>query len=403
MIHRSMLLALVPALAMLSATAEALTLAETITAATERHPRINEAAALQSVADGYRRQADSLVSGDPSLDLGAAGDRFGSDFGYEEYVAGVSVPVWLPGQRKARRQVAERLGAEADRQLTLLRWQITGEVLDRAWALRIAEAEAAQAAKQWEAAIALEKDITRRFDAGELTRNDLLLAQQDVIDTEAAFRASENQVVQVRLAWSSLTGMETLPDDLDAFARSSGNPVFEQHPRLLAAKARTETAQARARNVRAQRRASPTVGLYAKHDRGIRGDEYTDSLGLELSLPFGSHRQAAPAIAEAEAELLRQRADAALVERELKLALEQAEQAVARSKQQLALAQKKHGYAQDRLRLAQRAFELGEMGLYQLLLARQQAARAERELELRQLELLRDLAKQHHALGVIPQ
>ena len=81
----------------------------------------------------------------------------------------------------------------------------------------------------------------------------------------------------------------------------------------------------------------------------------------------------------------------------------QAAQAVARSKRQLALAQKKHGYAQDRLHLAQRAFELGEMGLYQLLLARQQAARAERELELRQLETLRDLAKQHHALGVIPK
>jgi len=403
MIHRAMLLALLPALAMLPPAAGALTLAEIVTAATERHPRRGESEALRTVAEGYRRQADSLVGGDPSLDLGAAGDRFGSDFGYEEYVAGISVPVWLPGQRKARQRVAEQIGVEAGLRRTLLRWQITGEVLERGWALRIAEAEAAQAAKQWEAAIALEKDIAHRFEAGELTRNDLLLARQDVVDTEAAFRAAENQVVQARLAWSSLTGMETLPDDLDAFAHRHFEATLETHPQRLAANAIVETARARRDDAQARRRAHPSVGLYAKHDRGIRGDAYTDSLGVALNLPFGSRRQAAPAIAEAEAELQRRRADAALVERELRLALDQAAQAVARSKRQLALAQKKHGYAQDRLHLAQRAFELGEMGLYQLLLARQQAARAERELELRQLETLRDLAKQHHALGVIPK
>lgn len=90
----------------------------------------------------------------------------GSDFGYEEYVAGVSVPVWLPGQRNARRAIADNLGSQADMALQRLTWEVAGEVLDRAWRLRIAGAEVKQALKQWAAARALEKDIAHRFRAG---------------------------------------------------------------------------------------------------------------------------------------------------------------------------------------------------------------------------------------------
>uniref|UniRef100_UPI003AF7034B TolC family protein n=6 Tax=Thiolapillus sp. TaxID=2017437 RepID=UPI003AF7034B len=335
--------------------------------------------------------------------LSVAGDPMGSDFGYEEYVAGVSVPVWLPGQRNARRAIADNLGSQADMALQRLTWEVAGEVLDRAWRLRIAGAEVKQALKQWAAARALEKDIAHRFRAGELTRNDLLLAQQDVVETEAVYQEAVSGQQQARLAWFNYTGVHELPDDLEQFNRSGNPPDLAQHPQLRSALAQTGTALAKVNDTRLQRRAAPVESLYAKRDRGMRGEEYTDSLGIELSIPFGTGSHAAPAIAEAEAELTGVEAEAALLKRELELKIGNAAQNVAKATQLLVLAEKKNEFSHARLKLARRAFELGEMDLYQLLLAQQQAVRAEKDLQIRKLEKQFAMAQQNHLSGVIPQ
>ncbi|HFE47677.1 MAG TPA: TolC family protein, partial [Chromatiaceae bacterium] len=150
-------------------------------------------------------------------------------------------------------------------------------------------------------------------------------------------------------------------------------------------------------------RAPPVISIYAKRDRGARSEAYTDSLGIELSLPFGSRAQAAPAIAEAEAESTGAESEAALVKRQLELRIASAEEAVLKAERLLVLARRKHQASRARLKLSQRAFELGEMDLYQLLLARQQAALASRDLEIRQLEKQHAMAQKTHSTGVIPQ
>jgi len=382
---------------------QAASLAETVQVSVERNPQYSRHQALRKVEAGYRLQSDSLFSGDPSADLSVAGDPLGSDFGYEEYVAGVSVPVWLPGQRNARRAIADNLGSQAAMALQRLTWEVAGEVLDRAWRLRIAGAEVKQALKQWAAARALEKDIAHRFKAGELTRNDLLLAQQDVVETEAIYQEAVSGQQQARLSWFNYTGVHELPDDLEQFNKSGNPPDLAQHPRLRSALAQTDTALAKVNDTRLQRRAAPVVSLYAKRDRGMRGEEYTDSLGIELSIPFGTSSHAAPAIAEAEAELTGVETEAALLKRELELKIANAAQNAAKATQLLELAEKKNAFSHARLKLARRAFELGEMDLYQLLLAQQQAARAEKDLQIRKLEKQFAIAQQNHLSGVIPQ
>ncbi len=383
--------------------ARAASLAETVQAAVERHPQYPLHQALRKVESGYRQQAESLFGGDPSVNLSAAGDSLGSDFGYGEYVAGVSLPVWLPGQREARRQIADNLATQAELELSRLTWEVAGEVLDRAWRLRIAQAGVKQALKQWAAARALEKDVIHRFEAGELTRNDLLLAQQDVVETEAVYQEALNGQQQAELSWKNYTGLQELPEDLQRFAQAEGAPELIRHPQLRAVLAQAQTAQARVNDTRMQRRAAPVVSFYAKRDRGARNEAYTDSLGIELSVPLGTRSHAAPAIAEAEAELTGAEAEAALLKRQLELRIANAEQELHKASQLLALAQQKNEFAHARLQLSQRAFELGEMDLYQLLLARQQAAAAARDLEVRQLERQYAMTQKNHLLGVIPQ
>ena len=388
----------------LTPVAMAVSLAETIQAAVERHPQYPLHQALRKVESGYRQQAESFFGGDPSVNLSVAGDSLGSDFGSGEYVAGVSLPVWLPGQREARRMIADNLATQSVLELARLGWEVAGDVLERAWQLRIAQAGVKQALKQWAAARALEKNVAHRFEAGELTRNDLLLAQQDMVETEATYQEALSGLQQAKLSWRNYTGLEGLPEDLELFAQAEEvlTPLV-QHPQLRAVLAHVQTAQARVNDTRMQRRAAPVVSVYAKRDRGARNEDYTDSLGIELTVPLGIRSHIAPAIAEAEAELTAAETEAALLKRQLELGIANAEQELLKENRLLDLAQQKNRFSHARLQLSQRAFELGEMGLYQLLLARQQAAVAARDLEIRQLEKQYAMTRKNHLLGVIPR
>jgi len=393
---------LVLILALFPAASSALTLAEAVQQALERHPNRQLVEASRHIESGYRRQADALLGGDPAVSVSATSDTFGSDYGYEEYVAGVSLPIWLPGQRSAKAAIAEGFAGLAEAQARQLAWEVSGAVLEKAWAVRIAQTEMKQAMKQWAAARALVQDVEHRFEVGELSRNDLLLAQQDLVEAETTYQEATAALEQARLDWFNYTGLHELPADLEAFAGATP-PKAEGHPKLQAIQAAIEVAASKADDARAQRRAAPVVSLFAKRDRGSRHEEYTDSVGVEFSLPLGTRAPSAPAIAEAEAELTRAESEAALARRELDLQEAAADQELARATHLLQLAEKKYDYAHKRLRLAKRAFELGEMNLYQLLLARRQSNQATRDLKLRRLEKARAEARRQHVLGVIPQ
>jgi cobalt-zinc-cadmium efflux system outer membrane protein len=376
--------------------------AQAVQAALERHPEYPLHASRRQVGAGYRQQADSLLGGDPEISVLAKSDALGSDDGYREYEAGLSLPLWLPGQRDARRGIGESIDSEATGELRFLSWKVAGETLERAWALRLAGSEAAQSERQWESARQLENDVRRRFKAGELARADLLLAQQESLDREATYQEALATLKRERAAWQSYTGWIEAPADLERVEPLSAAPPG-RHPRLLAAIGRTDTARARTRDVRIGRHSAPVLTLYAKRDRGIEADPYNNSVGAEISLAFGNAAHAAPRIAEAEAALTEVQVSQAAVQRELELRREQAQQSLEQAGRSLELARQREKLARSRTALTQRAFELGESDLYLLLVARQQSAAAARTLERSRLEKQRAIARYNHTLGEIPQ
>ncbi len=382
---------------------QAATLAEAVNAALDRHPEKVLPAAQRKVEAGHRRQAETLLGGDPEIQVSAAGDDFGSDFGYEEYVAGVSVPVALPAQRSAHGLLADRMALAAESAAITLRWRVAGEVIDRAWRLRIARTDLKEATRQWAAARALVKDIQHRFDVGEVSRNDLLMARQDLVSVESSYQEALDALQKARLAWHNHTGLDAVPEDLDTWSATMKSRPLKDHPALASARAEVEIARARVEAARAQRRAPPVISLFAKRDRGSRHEEYTDALGVSLSVPLGTQTPAAAAIAEAEAELTRAQARLAAARRDLVQRQREAEQTLSRALHLHRLAQENHRLSRSRLKLAQRAFELGEMDLYQLLLARRQSHQATRELRLRELEKGRAQAMVYHLSGETPR
>ncbi|MCF6354640.1 MAG: TolC family protein [Candidatus Polarisedimenticolaceae bacterium] len=371
---------------------------EAVQAALQIHPKARIHVALRQVGEGYQQQADALFGDDPVAGLAYRSDDAGSNRGYREWEANLDMPLWLPGQRGVRRNLGGSIISRAGAEFRLLSWEVAGQVLERAWTLRLAESNQEQTKNQWDSAKALEIDIERRVNAGELARSDLILAQQEALAKETSYQHAMATVERERSSWRAYTTFDELPHDLMA-RQSPGTELNPSHPRLVAAELAIEQARAQRNDVKLKRRDNPVLTLYAKRDRGIGRDPYGNSLGVGISVPFGTHASAAPVIAGAELALTEAQADWAQVTWALELELEQAHQGTVRAAKNLTLAEQGSRLAQTRIRLARRAFELGEADLYFLLLAREQAATAARQLEFYRLERMHAIAQLNHIRG----
>jgi len=378
------------------------TLAEVIDTTVRRHPDHSLATARLEVGEGYRRQAGSWLGGDPALGLSWWSDELNDDNGYREMEAGVTLPLWLPGQRRVRRQLADALLVEGEVLDRLLRWRVAGGILERLWALQLAQSELSLDQQHLESALALEKSVARRVKAGELARSELLMARQETLKREAMVQDARTLVRNEQAAWASFTGDAPLPAPF-TIEPTPIDHVDEQHPVLWLATLAVTRALAREREARIRRRENPELSLYLKRDRGTIDEPYTDSVGAEITVAFGSSTQNAPALAEAREERARAEAHLAQTRRELNLKRQQALQELERAREALALAERRSELAEKRMAMSQRAFELGETDLYLLLQAREQAIDAARELERARIQSQRAAARYNLAVGVIPE
>jgi len=378
------------------------TLGEVIETAVQRHPDQNISAARHQLSSSYRQQADAWLGGDPAIGFAYWTDEFGGKNGYRETEASLALPLWLPGQRKVRQQLADILQTQGEILPQLLRWQVAGEVIEKIWALRIAESELSLDIQHLDSSSALGKAVARRVEAGELPRSEVLMAQQEVLNRESMVQNAQTVLESEQAAWLSYTGVDVLPVPFTV-EPAVLKEVSEQHPLLRLAQLGVERAAVRKREVRIARRDNPVFSLYVKRDRGIEQDPYNDSLGAEITVPFGTSTQNAPALAEVSELLVRSQAALTRTKRELDLKLIHVRQELERADKALTLAERRNQLAQERMNMSQRAFELGETDLYLLLQAREQAINAARDLKRGQIQRQRATAQYNLALGVLPE
>lgn len=402
-------------------------LADAVAGAMEQTGQLIRAEALVGESDAVRRQAGAWTADDPALRLKGVSDRLTGDDGAFELEALVELPLWLPGQRRARLELASSLGMRADALSRLLRWEVAGAVRDAVWEAELARVRLQQTAAAYEAARALEAVVAKRFEAGELARLDLLTAGQETLALQAELTAALAAQEQAMAAYAQLTGRQNLPQppnwptnlpstlpatpgegmdgaaSLDAAIGGERIALPDDHPLLAEADAALSGARAERERVVSDRRGNPVLSLGGKRTRDARSSPTDDALQLEVSIPFGLPSQSAPDIAASErqvterlAELHRLRREA---ERELVAALLGRRGAAAA----LLVAERRAGLAADGLAVAERAFELGETNLGERLRAERRAREAKLDLALRRAEQGQALARVNQALGIIPQ
>ena len=383
--------------------ASAATLAEAIDSALALAAQQPRVAALRNEGSAIRLQAGSLTAEHPAVRLKTLSDGLTGDDGAYELEAMLDMPLWLPGQRASRLALAQSVGLRADALERLLRWEMAGHVREQVWEVALADGRLRQSAAAVEEAKALERTVAKRAAAGELAKMDLLLARQETMDRTIELQQAQLARDQAVAALEQLTGTPALPMPLREPPPPGDAVLPEDHPLLALATGEVGQARTEREIAAADGRGHPVLSLGGKRARDARGLPADDALQLELSIPFGTRRHAAPDIAAAERDYTDRLTELHGLRRQAERDLLQAHLARTGAADALNAAQTGAEVANEASAITRRAFELGEADLNTLLRAEGRARDARLNLELRRLDVGRADARLNQALGILPQ
>lgn len=367
----------------------------------ERATQARVAEARRAEADAGRIGAESLMAGAPALSLAQRDDRFNQNRGVREQEVGISVPLWLPGQRSAQLAFAARDAEDSEAAVTATRLALAGELRSVIWLYAGARAEAELVRERLVLAEQLEASVAKREAAGDLARTDLLLAREETLAARGAMAAARTRERQAQERYRLLTGLDELPARIEEpLALAALMPAT--HPRQRLAEAAAERARAGMQVARESRREAPELSVGVQQSRDDFASASRNSLRIGLTIPFATEGRNAPRIAAANSALIRAEAEARQTIAELDGGQREALAALDNAELAAAAAQERSALAAERLQLMQRAFDLGELSLVELMRVRSAANAARLESTQARIALSAAKANMNQAKGILP-
>lgn len=371
------------------------------------HPAVQAAEAQARVAEAERRR---LEAGEHEFNLNLTGQRRRESAGpeYLEWQAGLSRGLRLPGKAGLDVRIGEMGVHHAEERIGDARHE-TGRQLLAAW---YGFLQAKMGARLWQEQTELLREQVRVVDL-RIKRGDA--AQIERMLAEAVLSQAISQAGQAE-AVASIARAEFLAQfpDVPPPVASTAEPVLpeggeadwvarvlEHNHELQAAQLAFEQAGLQRRRAESERLPDPTVGMFYGHEAD--GRERVLGLSVNLALP-GEARRAASEASAARAEVAA--AEFVAVRRRLAgeaVAAWQRAVAGVESHQRLKVAAEA---VTRHAALAQRAYELGELGLSETLLARRSALEAQLALVQARLagnEAVARLLIDAHALWPMPE
>lgn len=365
-------------------------------------PDVQSAQAELEAARAVRRQAGLLVPSNPVLAARVASDGVFADTGERSESVEITQEFWAPGQRSARIEAGDAAVTAGEASLAWARRRaIAGAAIAhvRASAARRKEADA-RALQQ--VLVDLERVASGRVEAGELSefeRNQVVLdsvaglAEVTRLESEAASALADLKL-RTGAAIDASTALEggVQPIAWSDLERLAAVASSAERPDVVAAQGRRDQAESQLTVMKRERRPRPSIVVGWESDRSVLlGDDFTglpfaptnvrvdDSddllvIGAELTIPLAATNRAevARALADrtiAEIDALRTRRGAeADVARLLTLgrALSGARAAI----------ESVPAVADANLSTLQRAYEVGQLGLADVLRERDRVLRS---------------------------
>ena len=377
-----------------------LTLRELVEKTIVRYPDSALLATKQIEIDAKDKRANGILPAAPAIGLLNRNDAITSNRGEREWDAELELPVWLPGQRAAREALARDAALGLVDTRATLNLKVAGMVRDALWDIAMMTHQATLAKSRHQTALALVNDVEKRVKAGDLPRTDIMLAQNEAYQAETYLLRAEAEVKHAQFRYQLLTGLNVIPE---IYAEKQANAMLsDNHPALRDASKKVLVADDERNLMRIEKRENPSVSLNARSQRGPFDNQANDSLGLKLRIPFETEAHSAPLVASAEMNYAKNQAEAQHLRYALEAAFHEAEHNLEVTTAELAITTKQHANAQESLRLAKKAFALGETDLVNFLRVQASAYEAERAMKQRQIQLQWDTAHYNQAAGEMP-
>jgi len=358
--------------------------------------RIAESRGL--IAKAGMSAAHSWFPEAPSIEFSHRDDRLNENLGLREREIDLNLPLWLPGQRKAQKGLAEQEAADGRAAIAGARLALAGRLREAAWSYAAARTESGIADERLDTAMRLEADVARRVKAGDLARTDLLMAREETLAARNAATEAHTRERQAQIRYRALTGLETLPKRMEEEVTRADQP----HPRLLMAETATSRARAEIALVRESRRDAPELSVGWQQSRDAQSQPDNNSLRLGLRFPFATEGRNAPRMASANAGLILAEAENRQILDEIEADQREAEALLENAVATHSTAGERMAAATERLRLLQKAFDLGELALAELMRARGNASQAGLEAARGRVALAAAKARVNQSRGVLP-
>ncbi len=344
--------------------------------------------------------ADSWLPNAPAITLYHQNDRIGSGRNERDYQATLELPLWLPNQREAREKVAELSALNLEASQSALAIQTAGLLREAVWGIAVNENELALTEAKYQSALALEEKVNKSFQAGEAAKTDLLLAQQETLEASKNKLLAHAELMHARFRYKLVTGLNQIPQDFSEEKSSLDN--YEQSPVWLAVLAKVQYAEEQRNLANIEKKENIQVLINARNSQGAFDTQYNQSMGLSIRIPFATPARTTPIAAASEMSLGQALSEREELKRVLEAALHEAEHNLEVSEDEQALAKQHWEIASESLRLAEKAYALGEHDLATLIRIKSQTFDAERKYRAVQIQHQWNIARYNQAVGVLP-
>jgi outer membrane protein, heavy metal efflux system len=365
-----------------------------------RNPMQASLHSRDSVVSAKKLVANALLPTAPSVSLLHQNDVVGSGRGEREWQAEMELPVWLPNQRNNRLKVADASQSSVIASRESLKLHVAGQLREALWDIAMNDNILALALNKLEVANNLRRDVEKRHQAGEMAKTDVMLAQQETLRAEKEKLRAEAEVMHARHRYYLLTGLRELPASYTE--QQSALEDYSQSSIWLEAESKVGLAETERNLAQVESHDNLQVLFNLRSTKGAFDNVANDSVGVKVRIPFGGETRAAPIKAAAELGVGNAVSERETLKYALEAAMHEAEHNLSVSRAELVIVSQQFDIAKESVRLAHKAFQLGESDLVSLLRIQAQAFEAERAFTTRQIQVQWDIARYNQTVGVLP-
>lgn len=386
----------------------------------ESWQRQPEAKAFTTRLESYQakeRVNQSYTAKPPTLELGGKAERsrdngsFGGG-GAGEYVVGLSIPLWLIGERSGSMALSESESRRLIKQQASIQLKLAAQVRTLFWEYELAKLDYELAQSRYNNAKQLSNDVSRRFKAGDLSKADLFQADSLTANAEGALADSKANLVLAAQNLKAVTG-RTNPEVLTLAPSKYAEPLpklpksftdlDQSHPVIQDLIAQVEVATKATELARTQTRQNPELLLYNTGGRPEVGVPTQQTLMVGIKIPFGSEARIQSQTLANKANQIE--AEERLVyERERILAdLDSAKTRVESARIRWDAAKKRSRLTGETRGFFDKSFKFGETDLPTRLRIEQEAVDAAKQAAQAEVAYMASISALRQALGLLPE